>query len=182
MICILSGFIKNPPIIPTTGKTYKTIIKKVSERIKECELNDTFKPFKVVDAGCGFGTLIVPLAKKFPQHQFIGIEHSYIPFWIAKFRGRRISNMQIIHQDIFDYDFKDISFVICFLLPSIMDKFTKKCLQELQKKSYIFSNRFKLVGLEPFETIDLGDNFSYIYLYEYLPTKDNKIKTKSSKS
>lgn len=174
-IIILSGFMKRAPMIPSSGKSYKTIILKISERIINCEKDDYPTPFKTVDAGCGIGTLLIPLAKIFPKHQFVGIEYSYSIYLIAKFRSRNIKNLTIIHKNIFNYSFDDANFIICFLMSSIMESFTKKCTTELKKESYIFSNRFKLIGLEPFETIDLGDKFSYIHLYKFTPKLDNKV-------
>ncbi|MFV0626415.1 MAG: class I SAM-dependent methyltransferase [Alphaproteobacteria bacterium] len=159
---------KNPPVVPTTGKTYKTIVRRISKRIRKCDVNDFPSPLKIVDAGCGYGTLLIPLAKEFPQHQFVGIEYAWFAYRIAKFRARKLQNIQIVYGDIFEYDFSQVDFVICFLLSSLMPKFSQKCFNELHKKSYIFANRFALTGLEPMEKIDLGDDFSYIYLYKYL--------------
>ncbi len=172
---VASGGMKRPPMVVTTGKVKKVIIRRVGKRIKKCEVNDFPMPFTIVDAGCGIGTLIIPLAKMFPNHNFVGIEYDYLPYIISKLRARRIKNLKIEHKDIFDYDFKNVTMVICFLLKPMMPMFADKCKQELSKKSYIFSNRFALSDFQPMETIDFNDDFNFVHLYKYLP---ENLKTK----
>lgn len=164
-----SRFMKYPPLVVSTGDVRSTLIRRVGKRIRKCEANDFKMPFKIVDAGCGIGTLIVPLAREFPQHNFVGIEWSLMPYLISKVRARNLPNLQIIRQDMFEYDFSSVNIVVCFLLKSLMPRFTSKICGEFGKKSYVFSNRFPLNNCEAIEQVDFNDHFSYLHLYKFLP-------------
>lgn len=166
---ISSRFFKRAPLVVTSGKTFDAIIKAVSEKIELSEKQNPNDVFTLIEAGSGIGTLLIPLAKKYPKHKFIGLEINYSPYIFSKFRTRNMKNVEVNHGDLFNYNFKDANFVVCFLLDKTMQRFTSKCKAELTKPGYIFSNRFKLHEMEPIQTMDIGDNFSYIHIYKYTP-------------
>lgn len=173
---VFSGFMKRSPFIITTGATYKVMIPEMIAKIEECEKNSDMKtPFNIIDAGCGIATLLLPLAKKFPQHNFVGVEIGIIPYLIAKIRAGRYKNLQILRQDLFTTDFGKFNFIICFLLPKTMQELFRKCRNDIRSKTVFFVNRFKIDDLQPSKKIDIGDNFSYIYIYDYLPEKKEII-------
>ena len=58
-----------PPYVPSFGQEKKFITQRVGEI-----LANTTETKTILDPGCGTGTLLISLAKKFPQHNFIGIE------------------------------------------------------------------------------------------------------------
>ncbi|MDR1694430.1 MAG: methyltransferase domain-containing protein [Lactobacillaceae bacterium] len=157
---ISSGFLVYPPIVISTGKAYEKIVEYITKHLTgDSKLN-------IVDAGCGIGTLIVPLAKKSPNHNFIGIEWAVLPYLIAKFRARNIPNLTIIKKNMFKYSFSDMDVVICFLIPHIMQRFSDKCNKELKDGSYVLSNRFKMKNMDLIEEFDFKNNFSYLYVYK----------------
>ena len=49
-------------------------IKKVGRRLSEVLVEGGFQEGRVLDAGCGFGTVAIELAKTFPQAQITGID------------------------------------------------------------------------------------------------------------
>ncbi len=154
---------KHSPTIPTTGQSLSVMLQKTSDYIDEQPSN---KCLRIIDAGCGWGTLLIPLAQKYPQHQFIGIEYSLWPYLLAKWRIRRLKNVTLFRQDLFTYSFCDADIILYYLLPSEMKQFTLKLKQELTKTCFICSNRFPLHKVQYIEKIDLGDKFSYIYTYK----------------
>ena len=77
-----SQFMRNSPPVPSSGKVKIAMIEDVAQILKE--KSDQL----VMDLGSGWGTLLLPLAKKFPNHHFIGIEYGCIPYWVSKFRSR----------------------------------------------------------------------------------------------
>lgn len=172
---VFSGFMKRSPFVITTGATYRKMIEEMVLKISQCEKQkDMHPPFSIVDAGCGIATLLLPLAKKFPQHRFVGVEIGFIPYWIAKIRAAKYKNLQIFKKNLFDLDFNQFDFIICFLLPKTMQQLFAECEQQIKHKTVFFVNRFKIEKLNPAKQIDLGDNFSYIYIYEYLPNRQKQ--------
>jgi hypothetical protein len=47
----------------------------------------------VYDLGSGWGSLVIELARAFPEAQIRGVEMSPFPYWVARFRTRNLSNM-----------------------------------------------------------------------------------------
>ncbi len=142
-------FAKNPPFLPSFGKEKETILAEVSK------LLETKPHLKVVDPGCGMGALLISLAKKFPNHEFTGIELSFPVFVACKLRCWRLKNVKIIKSNLFDVPFKDFDVIVCFLYPTLMQRFSEKIKNECKKEISIFSNSFKIDGLpvvKEFET------------------------------
>lgn len=163
IITFSSGFMKHSPTIPTTGKTLSVMLQKTSEYIDTHSLNHSLN---IIDAGCGWGTLLIPLARKYPSHHFIGIEYSFLPYILAKWRVRNLPNATIIRQNLFTYPFHEADVILYFLLPSEMKRFSLKLKNEVKKTCFICSNRFPLYQISYDEKIDLNDNFSCVYIYK----------------
>lgn len=102
-----------------------------------------------MDLGSGWGTFLVPLAHKFPQHKFVGIEKAFLPYWVTKIRTRKLKNVSIYQEDFFKSDISDADIVILFLLQHIMPKIQKKCFDEMKKGKIIFVNRFPFTKITP---------------------------------
>lgn len=166
-----SKFLAYPPFVISSKKLTSIIVETVSKYIKEKNSN---KPLTIMDAGCGTGTLIIPLAKDFPNHNFIGVEWSFLPYLIARYKTRNIQNVTIIRKDMFKYDFAKVNIVICFLIGHIMQRFSDKCQKELKSGSYIFSSKFRLKDMKAIEEVDLGKGFSYLHIYKIDDKKNEK--------
>jgi len=123
----------------------------------------------VYELGCGFGSLLFPLAEKLPDHQIIGYETSTIPFLICKLRSMLTSqpNIKLLKQDFFKEDFHGVHLVICYLYPAAMQSLKIKFEQELPRGSWVFSNTFAIPGWIPHKTIKIKDLYnSKIYIYK----------------
>lgn len=70
----------------------------------------------IYELGCGWGSLAIALAKAFPQSQIRGIELSPIPYWIARFRTRRMKNVILKRGNFYDCDLRDADAVTCYLM------------------------------------------------------------------
>lgn len=153
-----------PPYVPSVGLEKKVIIESVSEVLKL-----SAKQMIVVDPGCGFGGLIITLAKRFPEHKFVGIEWGGIASKIAKIRTNKLKNTQILKQDFFDYDFSKCDIIVCFLMDSLMKKFGEKIKHNHKETTQIiFSNSFEIPGLPLIKEIKTGKNlfFKNVYIYK----------------
>lgn len=152
-----------PPFFPSCGNQKRIIIERISELLSKSD-----KPLKVLDPGCGCGSILIPLAKKFPQHQFVGIEWDFVVLNITRIRSHKLNNMTLYRDDMFKYSFSDYDIISCFLIEDIMPKFTKKISSDIKSKCWLFSNTFKMVDIEPFEVIKTNSGFlrQNVYIYE----------------
>ena len=152
-----------PPYVPSFGLQKKIIIESVSEVLQK-----STKSMVVVDPGCGFGGLIKKMAKRFPEHKFIGIEWSKAASGIAKIRTSKLKNVKIVNKDLFDYNFARADIIVCFLMDSLMEKFGKKILHDNKKTQLIYSNSFKIPNLPLIKEIKTGKSlfFENVYIYK----------------
>ena len=111
---VSSCFMRYPPPIPSSGQ----LKEKVLEGIREYLQNSDSMTF--MDLGSGWGTLLIPLAKQFPQHRFIGVERVFVPYFFSKLRSHNLKNLSFIHGDIFKTDISQTDMVFCFLMQKLM--------------------------------------------------------------
>lgn len=138
-----------PPYVPSFGQEKKVIIAKVDEILKNSPESKT-----IIDPGCGTGTLLIMLAKKYPQHKFIGIEWGKIPYLICKFKSRNLPNISIVQNDMFKCSFKEADIIVCFLMDPLMEKFGNKVKEDAKKNLVIFSNSFEIPNIPLSEKIE----------------------------
>ena len=119
-----------------------------------------------MDLGSGWGTLLIPLAKKFPQHRFIGIEYAYIPYLVSKFRSKKIPNLIFYRQNFFNTDISDADIILLFLLNHVMPKVSVKCQKETKKGTLFYVNRFPMKNMKLEKEIYLGSKYDIYYVYK----------------
>ena len=123
----------------------------------------------IYELGSGWGTLLFPLAEKYPHCKAIGVENSHIPFWASKtlLRFKRLKNVVLLRKDLFDVPLNDARLVVCYLFPGAMTKLKVKFEQELSPGTWVISNTFAVPGWTPVAAVDTGDLYrSKIYLYK----------------
>ncbi len=76
----------------------------------------------VYDLGCGWGSLVIALARAFPDARIRGIEMSPLPYWVARFRTRKMSNVFLQRGNFYALDLRDASAVTCYLMIKPMPK------------------------------------------------------------
>ena len=149
-----------PPIC-CCGKLKEGLLKDISEYLEKAPAGKT-----LVDLGSGWGTLLLPLAKKFPQHKFVGVERAFTPYHVSCIRGHRLQNLEFIKGDLFDYHLEKVDIAISFLIGFIMPALTKKFKDELPKGSIVYSPRFPLAGVKPDRVVDLGNKMETFFIYK----------------
>ena len=159
-LTVSSGFMHTSPAVPSYGKVKNAIIEEASAMLKDADNRI------VMDLGSGWGTLLLPLAKRFPNHEFIGIERGFLPFYISSWRARRLKNLTILRQDFFQTDIDKADIIFVFLLNSTMAKLTAKIKQEMKPGSYIIANRFPMKEQTPCKEVDLGSKYYTYYVYK----------------
>ena len=165
-IWLITRFIKshghNPPFIPSFGKLKTEIIKQASVFLAQHPKALT------TDLGCGSGTLLIPLAKKFPDHLFVGYEWDIVPYTLARYKTRKLLNITILRGDFFQQDLSKYDLVLCYLGTTIEEKIGKKLNEELKKGSLVIAEISKLSVLKLQKEISVfyGPLNTKIYLYE----------------
>ena len=163
-LLISKEYRKYPPFVPSFGNEKKVLIERVRELLKNSK-----KELVILDPGCGTGTLLLRLSKEFPNHKFVGIEWNKIVAKICSIRAWRRSNFQVICDDMFKHDFGKADVIVCFLMPEMLDMFSKKLLKDHKKEQIIFSNSFEVPGLPLVEEVKTGKGllFKNIYIYKF---------------
>ncbi len=135
-------------------------------------VGDDFNAKTLVDLGSGWGSLVIRLARVYPDRQVVGYELSPIPWFvslcIAKCLG--LNNLILKRRDYLEVDFPDDSILICYLYPEGMkaleDKLLSMSVDSDAAHRYLISNNFALSSHTPQKTIQLDDFYqSPIYLY-----------------
>lgn len=159
-LTVSAGFMHSSPAVPSHGKVKKAIIEEASAMLK----NTTGKT--VIDLGSGWGTLLLPLAKRFPEHKFIGIERGFLPFKVSAWRARRLKNLSFRKQDFFETDIGEADIIFVFLLNSTMAKLTSKIKREMKSGSTVIANRFPMKSEIPDKEVSLGSKYYTYYVYK----------------
>lgn len=126
----------------------------------------------VYELGSGWGTLAIPLAKRYPTCLVVGYETSYLPYWFSKVRllFSRMRNLRILRQDFFRVSLEDAGLVICYLYPGAMKMLKTKLSEELKPGTWVISNTFSIPGWHAEEILEVGDLFyTKIYIYRIKP-------------
>jgi trans-aconitate methyltransferase len=126
------------------------------------------KPGQIVELGSGWGSLLLPIAKKYPDRQIVAYEKSFIPYWISRLRilCSSSSNIEVYKSDFFQEDLSKAALVLCYLYPDAMQKLDNKLDTELSTGACILSNTFRLPSWDPHETRELNDLYNtHLYLY-----------------
>ena len=153
-----------PPYVPSFGAEKKIIIERVTAKLAASKTSLT-----ILDPGCGTGSLIIDLAKRFPNHRFVGIEWGRLAYLIAKFKARKLKNITILQQDMFTYSFNKADIIVCFLMQPLMERFGKKLLADCQNKEVmVYSNSFYIPNLQLTEQVETN-RFLFVknvYIYK----------------
>ena len=138
-----------PPYVPSFGAEKKVIFERVSAKLAASK-----EKLTILDPGCGTGTLIIDLAKRFPNHCFVGIEWGKPAYLIAKRKASKLKNVTLLQQDMFTYSFAKADIIVCFLMQPLMERFGKKLLSDCrEKETTVYSNTFYIPNLKPVEKI-----------------------------
>jgi len=128
---------------PTFASSFSETKKKLLEEAAGY-LNQARTKQNVVDLGCGNGALLVPLAKRFPHHEFYGYDWNTVAYVWAKWRTRRFKNVHIYRQDFMKVDLSEMNMAFCFLIKALIPRISKKIQKEMPAGALIFSELFPL--------------------------------------
>lgn len=144
--------------MPTSQTVKKTLLEQLPPDIKGT----------IYELGCGWGTLLFPLGKKYPDSVVKGYELSPLPYLFCKCRQWVTSqeNVALFRQDFMSTSISDAGLVVCYLYPGAMAKLKDKFEKELPSGCWIISNTFALPQWTPDAVYSMADLYrTKIYLY-----------------
>jgi len=124
----------------------------------------------IFELGSGWGSLLIPLAKMYPQRKIVGYELSILPWFtshlLIKLLG--LKNVKVHRQNFLKADLSGASVIFCYLYPGGMKALEDKLKLEHGALEYLISNNFSLPSHKPIKTTLLNDLYqSPIYLYKF---------------
>jgi hypothetical protein len=138
------------------------------------EVNLISKSGTLVDAGSGFGTLVVHMAMHCPDWKLIGIENSPVPLWISRIywrfivaiKGNSFNNITFINKNLYTYPYGEVDVFVCYLYPGAMKKLDRIAFNRLSPGTRIISICFALPGWVPERIVTCGDLYrTKVYIY-----------------
>jgi precorrin-6B methylase 2 len=138
------------------------------------EINRLSKGGTILEAGSGWGTLAIHLARQCPGWKIIGIENSPVPLWVSRFFWRCISavngsslvSISFIKGNIYTYPYAEVDVIVCYLYPGAMKQLSEIANNRLSPGTRIISVCFALPGREPECIVTCGDLYrTKVYVY-----------------
>jgi hypothetical protein len=123
-------------------------------------------PIKLIDLGCGTGSLLRHLAKARPDCRFVGIEHAPLPWLLARISTRGLANVTVRRGDFWQEPLGSYDFVYAFLSPAPMPRLWRKACAEMAPGATLVSNSFAVPDIEPASVVEVTDRrATRLYLY-----------------
>ena len=142
--------------------------RKARQAMLELSVNTGQGP--IYELGSGWGNLLIPLAKKYPNRKVVGYELSLLPWLttivISKVLG--LNNVTVYRKNFLNEDLSGASVIFCYLFSDVMDKLERKIDEENICLEYLISNNFSLPSHNPIKTVQINDFYkSPILLYKF---------------
>lgn len=108
---------------------------------------------RFVELGCGDARVLAALARRFPEAWFIGYELAWWPYVLARWRTRRLHNIQIERKNFMTAPLQHADALFCYLITSVMGPLAAKLQRELRLGAVVYSHAFRLPDWTPIRTI-----------------------------
>ncbi len=144
---------------PTAGKVKRRML----EILDDLPVGD-----RIYELASGWGTLTLPIAKRFSGSHIVGYENSIVPFVISRLRSAasQTPNLEIHWTNFLKTDLSGATLVVCYQSPGNMSTLRPKLEAELGNDTYVVSNTFAVPGWSPSETYCIDDLFkTRVYVY-----------------
>ncbi len=125
---------------------------------------------EIVEAGSGFGTLGLNLARRFPLCRITGVENSLVPLWASRLLGwaNRLPKSRLTFRrgDLFDYPYEQADLIVCYLHPAAMRRLEPILRERAEEGTKIVSVFFAFDDWDPDSVTVCGDlHRTKIYVY-----------------
>jgi hypothetical protein len=146
------------------------------------EINRLSRSGTIVEAGSGWGTLAMHLAKQCSGWKIIGIENSPVPLWVSRFfwqwtsavNGISRDGISFINANIYTYPYEADDVIVCYLYPGAMKRLSEMAINRLPQGMRMISVCFALPGWKPERVVTCGDLYrTKVYVYGAEALKGN---------
>ncbi len=100
----------------------------------------------IVDLGSGWGTLVVALARAFPDASVQGVEMSPFPYLVSRLRTCGLSNVSLRWGNFFRSDLRKADAITCYLMPGLMGPLSDLLDRTIEPGTHVVSNTFLFRG------------------------------------
>lgn len=153
---------KYPPFVISFGRAKRDILKKAEEILAEEKAS-----VNVVDLGCGCGSLLLPLAKKFPRHKFYGYEWDAVAFFLVRRRAEKFDNLFVYKKDFMKENLENYRLILCNVGSGLEDELGRKLNDEISAECRVLSEMFRLGYLRERACIPSGLFCLRVNVYQY---------------
>ena len=133
------------------------------------EVNRLSRTGTLIEAGSGWGTLALDLARRCQGWTIIGLENSWLPLWVSRALAclsKKQSAVSFQRADLYEYAYEQAAVVVCYLYPGAMKRLSRIFDVKLAPGTVILSVCFALPEWEPERIITCGDVYhTKIYVY-----------------
>lgn len=124
------------------------------------------RPLRGIDIGSGLGGLVLDLARRHPDSQFLGIELAPLPWLISMLRARMCgSPAKFLYGDYQLLEFSDFDVVFAYLSPVAMAPLWIKFQREMHVGALLISYEFAIEGQVADETYYPVEGGPCLYLW-----------------
>ena len=125
----------------------------------------------VYELGAGWGTLALPLARRYPRQPVVAFELSPLPWLVCWLRGRLAgaTNLRVLRVDFLGEELSAGGLLTCYLYPEGMARLAPKLAVELRPGAWVLSNSFALPGWQARAVLPSGGLWGeriYVYVRE----------------
>lgn len=151
-------FTTRVPYFPSDSLLSERLLKIFSDKEK----------LRLLDAGSGFGGLLIDLSKKRPDWELTGVEISLFP-WLFSFVKSKILRRQNVKFQLGSYEylnFEKFDVVFVYLSPVVMSEIWKKVQYEMVPGSIFMSYEFPVELEPPSFKIQVHEKGAVLYVWE----------------
>lgn len=119
------------------------------------ELLDPVRSVRIIDLGCGLGSVITALKRMRPECECHGVELALLPYLVSRLRGAR-RGCRIERRDLMSVDLSRYDVVYAFLSPAPMPQLWAKAQREMRPGSRFVSLAFAVPDVPADRVIAVG--------------------------
>ena len=121
----------------------------------------------VYELGCGKAGFLRALRRRYPGNKLIGLEYSFVPYFIGRIQNSFLTNKLIIkRENIFKADISRADVIYCYLNVAAMKKLAPKFARECKPGCRVISYQFSIPGKEAKKILKVNKN-EKVCFYRY---------------